>query len=89
MITISSVSNIFPRGPVVSGLLAFALLCPVGLHAQVSFIRGDANVDASVDLSDGVNVPPGDPAGANDSDSQHGWTPCRLRQTGGSTLDIN
>jgi arylsulfatase A-like enzyme len=56
MITSSSVSNLFPRGPVVSGLLAFALLCPVGLHAQVSFVRGDANVDASVDLSDGVLI---------------------------------
>mgnify|MGYP003320474225 CR=1 FL=1 len=38
------------------GLLAMAVLLPLELRAQDSFQRGDANVDASVDLSDGILV---------------------------------
>ena len=38
------------------GLLAMAVLLPFELRAQDSFQRGDANVDASVDLSDGILV---------------------------------
>ena len=37
-------------------LLAIAALLPLELKAQHSFMRGDANVDASVDLSDGVLI---------------------------------
>jgi len=38
------------------GLLAIAALLPLELKAQASFMRGDANVDASVDLSDGILI---------------------------------
>ena len=42
----------------VQGLFVLALMAwlPASLQAQSSFVRGDANVDASVDLSDGVLI---------------------------------
>ena len=42
----------------IQGLFVLALMAwlPASLRAQSSFVRGDANVDASVDLSDGVLI---------------------------------
>ena len=42
----------------IQGLFVLALMAwlPASLQAQSSFVRGDANVDASVDLSDGVLI---------------------------------
>lgn len=62
---ISSSSRIFSaapagvfsaRGLLALGLLAAAAFFPLRLNAQDNFVRGDANVDESVDLSDGVLV---------------------------------
>ncbi|MEE3199017.1 MAG: hypothetical protein VX254_03220, partial [Planctomycetota bacterium] len=38
------------------GVLGIAAMLPHGLEAQGNFLRGDANVDASVDLSDGILI---------------------------------
>ncbi|MEE3181211.1 MAG: sulfatase-like hydrolase/transferase, partial [Planctomycetota bacterium] len=38
------------------GVLGIAAMLPHGLEAQENFLRGDANVDASVDLSDGILI---------------------------------